>query len=129
MVTSHVDAEIIDPRSRGILDGFIEDGRVATLRINTGREIREFQRLHRGMDDGETDVVLACRKIALDGGSARGVLDDLKGRAAARKAGIEFTGLIGLLGDLGSRGILGEREYGEIVRDLKHSKFRLPRNF
>ena len=129
VVTSHVDAEIIDLRSRGTLDGLVESGSMSTLRINTDEEILRFQDVHKGMGAGETDVILACKKIVSDGGSARGVLDERTGRAVARELGIEFTGLIGLLEELRGRGILDGGEYSSIARGLRVSKFRIPRGF
>lgn len=127
VVTSHVDAEVIDRRSREALDMLIEAGTVAALRINTNREILEFLSAHEGTGRGEADVILACEKIVADGGSATGVLDERMGRAVAKRAGIKFTGLIGLLAALEGRGILSEREHGGIIRALRHSKFRLPK--
>ena len=128
-MTSHVNAEIIDPHSRGILDGLVESGTLATLQINTDEEILRFQGVHSSMGVGEADVVLACKKIMLDGGSARGVLDDRTGRTVATEAGIEFTGLVGLLSDLKNHGVLDEGEHGRIAQDLRSSRFRLPKRF
>lgn len=130
-MTSHVNAEIVDPHSRKSLDKLIRDGRMAALQINTEEEILEFQRSSDGasMGRGEIDVILTCKKIESDGGCATGVLDDRAGRAAAKAIGIKFTGLIGLLAALRSHGALDESEYNSICDDLRSSKFRLPRGF
>ena len=129
VVTSHVDAEIIDRRSREALDTLVETGKIAALRINTSVEISKSRTVHEGTGRGEADVILACKKIAADGCSARGVLDERRGRAIAKELGIEFTGLLGLLAALKGGGMLGESDYNGIVKDLRSSKFRLPRHF
>lgn len=114
VVTSHVDAEVVDRTSREALDALVEAGKVATLRINTDEEMAEFLNAHEGMGRGEADVILACGKIEADGGSATGVLDERRGRGEARKIGIKFTGLVGLLAALKRRGLLAEPEYNGI---------------
>ena len=128
VVPSGVDAEIIDHRARAALDRLAGDGRVAVLRVNADEEIHEFRGVHRGTGEGEADVILACQKIASDGGAAVAVLDDRKGRAAAKGIGVRFTGLAGLLMDLKDRGVLGKDEYAAVIRSLRSSRFRLPRS-
>lgn len=131
VVTSHVNAEIVDPHSRKSLDKIIRGGGMAALQINTKEEILEFQHNSGGgsIGRGEIDVILTCKKIASDAGCATGVLDDRAGRAAAKEVGIEFTVLIGLLASLRSHGALDESEYNDICDDLRSSKFRLPKGF
>lgn len=128
VVPSHVDAEITDRHSREELGRLVGDGRLAVLRVNADEEIREFQRVYKGAGDGEADVILACKKLAADGCAATGVLDDYRGRAVAKRIGVRFTGLIGLLMDLRDRGILGKGEYAAVIRSLRSSKFRVPRS-
>ena len=128
VVPPRVDAEIVDDRARRALDGLAMDGRVAVLRVNTDEEVLEFRNVHRGMGEGEADVILACKKIASSGGAAVGVLDERRGRGVAKRLGLGFTGLAGLLADLRDRGILGEDEYAAVIRSLRSSRFRLPKS-
>ena len=127
VVTSRVDAEIVDLRARRTLDGLARDGRLAVLRVNGDEEVLRFRKVHKGMGEGEADVILACKKIASGGGAAVGVLDERKGRAAAKRMGLRFTGLAGLLMNLRDRGILGGDEYAAVIRSLRSSRFRLPK--
>ena len=127
VVTSRVDAEIMDDCARSTLDGLARGGSVAVLRVNTDEEVLKFRSVHRGMGEGEADVILACKKIVSDGGVAVGVLDERKGRAAAKGLGLRFTGLVGLLMGLRDRGILGVDEYAAVIKSLKSSRFRLPK--
>lgn len=126
VVTPHVDAEVSDPRSRSLLGRFVEDGTIATLRINTAEEIGELADAYRGLGKGEADVILACKKIASDKGNAEGVLDDRKGRAAAKDLGVKFTGLLGLLSRLRTQGAISRSDHDSTIKALKASKFRLP---
>ena len=126
VVTSHVDAEVSDPRSRSLLGRLVEDGTITTLRINTAEEIGELADAYRGLGKGEADVILACKKIASDEGNAEGVLDDRKGRAAAKDLGVKFTGLLGLLNRLKRQGAISKSDYDSTIKALRASKFRLP---
>ena len=52
-----------------------------------------------------------------------------RARSVARRLGIPFTGLLGLLVLLKERGILDKREAGEIAGELRRAGFWMHTNF
>ena len=54
------------------------------------------------------------------------VLDDLRARKAAKKLGVKFTGVLGLLKDLELVGFIDSAERRKVIDKLKASNFRIP---
>lgn len=126
VVPASVNAEVRTPWARKTLDDLMMNGVVFTVSTSTDYELFKFKRMHRNLGYGEVDVILTCKKISEMGISVTGILDDRRGKQAAREEGVDVTGLLGLLARLHGRHILDDVQYDAVIASLRASRFRLP---
>lgn len=95
---------------------------------STPAELRRIRKAFPGLGLGECDTLLLHGRVHSQGRSYC-ILDEKRARSAARRLGIPFTGLLGLLVLLKERGIVGEREAGEIAEGLRRAGIWMPVDF
>ena len=127
IIPSHVYSEILDDISRKSCDKLIDSGKIRKSTLNTEKEINDFQKTYPYLGRGEADSILHYEKLSKGKISVYCILDDGKARKIAKKHGINFTGLIGLLKLMRKRDILSEKELKTILGKLRKSNFRFPK--
>ena len=125
-VPSHVEQnELIDADVRAMINGLLDRGTIRIIHSNGRREVLDFRSDLQGVGLGECDAMLTCIKMRRRGARAQCVLDDKMARAAARQIGIGHVGLVGLLGELASAGLVSARDMAGIVAALRGTNFRI----
>lgn len=127
-VPGHVKSELRSRESREWVERMASQGKIRIFAGSTAAEVRQLKKDFRGLDIGECDTLLLYKRVSPHVRSYC-ILDEKRARSVARKLGIPFTGLLGLLVLLKQRGIVGEREAGKIVEDLRDSGFWMPADF
>ena len=92
----------------------------------TPEDLEYFWSRHRDMGPGETEVIVTWQRLKSMGVDTKCVLDDLRARKAAKKLGVKFTGVLGLLKDLELVGFIDSAERRKVIDKLKASNFRIP---
>ena len=125
VVPASVNAEVRTRWARKTLDDLMMNGVISAVGTNTDYELFKFKKMHGSLGYGEVDVILTCKKMSEMGISVTGILDDRAGRRAARREGVDVTGLLGLLTRLHGRHILDDAQYDAVIASLRASGFRL----
>lgn len=127
-VPGHVKSELRSRETMDRVERMATQGKIRIFAGSTAAELRWLKKRFPGLDLGECDTLLLYGRVSPHVRSYC-ILDEKLARSAARDLGIPFTGLLGLLVLLKQRGIIGEREAGEIVEDLRDSGFWMPTDF
>ena len=109
-----------------LVDDHIANGTIVITDIVAPKDIDAFRHGYRDMGIGESEVVLTWQRLKNMGIGAKCALDDRRARNVAKRLGVEFTGVLGLLEELELNGLLGRSEHVEVVSILKASDFRIP---
>ncbi len=121
-------AEIKDPNTCTSVKRLLREDKLERLEENSLQEIRDFQRTYSELGEGETDVILTWQKLSSHQDNVYCILDDGNARNAASKLSVRYTGMIGLLQMLKTRGIKSPGEIREIFKLLKEGGFRIPKH-
>ena len=122
-----MDKELLSARVRKRAEELVRQGKIVVLEPSTQDELGASARIVRGLGQGESETIIACKRAQRQG-RAYCILDDRLARARAQRQGVPFTGVLGLRRMLKDRGIVEGSEMGEIVAELRRSGFRLPGN-
>ena len=125
-VPSHVcREELIGADVRAMIVDLVDRGAMRTVRMNRRSEVLDLEERFQGTGLGECDVILTCIKMRRRGKDARCVPGEKGARAAAEQAGAERIGLVGLLGELLSSGIVTARAMDRMAAALRRTNFRV----
>ena len=128
VITQSVYSELQD----GITDieckKLVKKNKIEIINLNSKLEIKQFKKTYPSLGDGEIDSILSYQKLSNKKKSVYCIFDDSTARKKAEKLEIKFTGFLGLLKLIEKRGIISDKEYSEIIKKLRTSNFRLPKN-
>lgn len=119
-----VETELVGESISRAVRNLITQGKITVLEASRPDELREFKREFSELGRGEAEVILYCKRSGDK--DAYGILDEKKARAAARKIGIKYTGLVGLIQLLGDRGVAEPGEIRRMFEAMNASTFRAP---
>ena len=126
VIPSHVERdELVRPEVRAMIGGLLDRGAIRTVHMNRRREVLDFMMKFHKIGIGESDAILTCMKMHLEGVEAYCVLDETDARAAAKRIGIGYVGLAGLLGELASAGLVSAQDMRGIAAALRETNFRI----
>ena len=123
-----INVELLDEFTLKTTRQMIKQGKIHVLKQNSLDEIKRFQKDSPGLGLGECDAMLSYQKLKCTTTKAYCILDDGKARTKATELGIKFTGLIGLLMMIRDRNIMNADDFGKIIKMLKDSNFRFPKD-
>lgn len=125
LVPASVEREV-GAKSQGLLGKLVASGAVVITHTTSPEDLARFRARHRGRGPGESDVMLTWQSLQNMGIDAKCILDDRRARNTAKRLGIKFTGVVGLLEELKMRGFLNSVEHCKITDKLRASDFRIP---
>lgn len=125
-VAGHARSEMLSREAKEGVERMVREGKIRIFEASTAAEMDGIKEDFPDLGPGECDTLLHGR-LRMHGRSYC-ILDDKGARMAAKKLGIPFTGLLGLLIMLKERGIIDGREASEIVKKLRRADFRMPAN-
>ncbi len=128
VITKYVLSEVEDPTTSTNVKRLITERKLERSERNALEEIKAFQLSYTNLEPGETDVILTYLKLSQYTDNIYCILDDDAARKTASKLKIRYTGLIGLLKMLKTRGIKSPDEIREIFKLLKKGGFRMPKH-
>ena len=99
---------------------------VRILPVVSPEKIEVFMVDNPKLGEGESDVILSCQRLREKGVDAVCVLDDKNARKAAKAAGLDVVGVLGLLNAVEDGGFLSPSEKREAVKRIRDSGFYLP---
>lgn len=126
-VAGHVMSEMRSKEAREGIERMAEQGKIRVFEASTAAEMEGIKEDFPDLGPGECDTLLLHGRLRMHGRSYC-ILDDKSARRAAKKLGIPFTGMLGLLIMLKERGIIDGREASEIVKKLRRAGFWMPAN-
>ena len=126
VVPSYVEREeLIGVDVRAMIRSLLDRDVIRIATLNQRGELHDFMMKFQGLDLGESDAILTCVKLQLRGAPASCVLDERGARAVAKQVGIRRVGLVGLLGELATAGLVSARDMDGIVAALRGTNFRI----
>jgi len=120
--------ELLDPNSKQECERLIENDKLKVCRLNTKKEVEDFQKSYPYLGKGECDSMLQFAKLTKNGEKVYCILDDRSARKVANSLNIQHIGLLGLLKLLKNRDIISPAEYDNKMKALEGSTFRMPRD-
>ncbi len=118
----------IEVGNQGLIDEHAANGTMAIVDVVVPEDLKRFMRRHRRMGLGESEAILTGQRLKNIGVDAKCVLDDLRARKLAKKWGIRFTGMTGLLKEFEDRGLLSHADHQEIIDRLRAAGFYMPQD-
>ena len=118
----------IEVRNQGLIDEHAANGTMAIVDVVAPEDLKHFMLRHRRMGLGGSEAILTRQRLKNIGVDAKCVLDDLRARKLAKKWGIRFTGVTGLLKEFEDRGLLSHADHQEIIDRLRAAGFYMPQD-
>lgn len=128
VITQSVYAELLDGYTEVECKKLMKIKKIQLINLNSPKEIEQLKKTYPGLGDGEIDSLLSYQKLVKQEKSIYCILDDATARKKAKKLGINYTGFLGLLKLLKKRKILSDKDYSDIIKKLRNSNFRLPKD-
>ena len=126
VVPSHMAREeLIDANVKAMICGLLDRGIIRIVGMNGRTELHDLRMKFQGLDLGESDAMLTCIKMQRRGTPVSCVLDEKGARAVAGQIGIKRVGLVGLLGELATAGLVSAQDMAGIVAALRGTNFRI----
>lgn len=103
----------------------INDGKITTVNEFSSSEISAFKKRYPNLAEGEIQVLIYGAEMKKRGSEYMCVFDEGPARKIAIRHQISKTGTIGLLDMLKDLGIIDKKKRENLLKVLKHSKFRM----
>lgn len=127
-IAGHVWGELRGKEIREEVEGMVRQGKIRIFAASMATDIEALREDYPDLGPGESDTLALYERVRPHGKSYC-ILDDRQARSAAKRLGVPFTGLLGLIVLLRDRRIIGRSEASEIVKDLRRAGFWMPAGF
>lgn len=127
-IAGHVLGELRGKEVREEVEGMVRQGKIRVFAASPAADIKALKKDSPALGPGESDTLALYERVRPQGKSYC-ILDDRRARSTAKRRGIPFTGLLGLIVLLRDRGIIDRSEASEIVKDLRRAGFWMPVDF